>query len=116
MKTPELVANIVRTMREAVSIPVTVKCRLGVDDLDSYDFTKQFVKIVADEGGIEHFVVHARKAFLKGLNPAENRNIPPLKYDYGKVNGYNMSSVLAKVRFPRSSVFHQWRVQNGKLN
>ena len=70
-------------MKKAVKIPCTVKCRLGVDDFDTYEFAKEFVKIISNngEGSITHFIIHARKAFLKGLNPAQNRNIPPLMYD-----------------------------------
>lgn len=70
-------------MKKAVKIPCTVKCRLGVDDFDTYEFAKEFVKIISNngEGPITHFIIHARKAFLKGLNPAQNRNIPPLMYD-----------------------------------
>ena len=59
----------------------TVKCRLGVDDFDSYEFAKEFVEEVSKNGSVTHFIIHARKAFLKGLNPAQNRNIPPLMYD-----------------------------------
>jgi tRNA-dihydrouridine synthase A len=65
-------------MQSAVKIPCTVKCRLGVDEFDSYDFAKDFINEVSHEGGVKHFIIHARKAFLKGLSPAENRNIPPL--------------------------------------
>lgn len=70
-------------MRKAVKIPCTVKCRLGVDDFDSYEFAKEFVSEVSNggKGPITHFIIHARKAFLKGLNPAQNRNVPPLMYD-----------------------------------
>ncbi|KAL4453050.1 hypothetical protein ABPG73_005956 [Tetrahymena malaccensis] len=82
MKEPEVVAEIMRKMKETCSIPVTVKCRLGVDNFDSYEFARDFIKIVSEKGQVQHFVVHARKAFLKGLNPAQNRNVPPLKYDY----------------------------------
>jgi len=82
MKDPELVAKIMKKMNDSVNIPCTVKCRLGVDDFDSYEFASNFVKTVSEKGDVKHFIVHARKAFLKGLNPAQNRNIPPLKYDY----------------------------------
>ena len=80
MKYPEEVATCVKKMQESVKIPVHVKCRIGVDDQDSYDFTKKFVEIVG-KAGCTHFLVHARKAYLKGLNPKENRTIPPLKYN-----------------------------------
>lgn len=79
MKRKELVRDIVHEMNRRVQIPVTVKCRLGVDDLDSQQFTKDFVSTVAP-GGCKHFYVHARKAWLKGLSPHQNRMVPPLQY------------------------------------
>jgi tRNA-dihydrouridine synthase A len=82
MAEPRLVAECVRSMREAVArVPVTVKCRIGIDDHDSYDFFAGFVDTVAREGGVDVFIVHARKAHLQGLSPKENREIPPLRYD-----------------------------------
>lgn len=82
MKEPMLVYDCMREMRERVKgTPCTVKCRLGVDQFDSYDFVKEFISQVSKNGNVDHFVVHARKAFLKGLNPAQNRNVPPLWYD-----------------------------------
>ena len=81
MAEPALVADCVAAMRAAVSVPVTVKCRLGIDDQDDYGFLADFVDAVAAAGcGI--FNVHARNAILGGLSPKENRDIPPLKYDY----------------------------------
>eukprot|EP00929_Paragymnodinium_shiwhaense_P028633 TRINITY_DN16567_c0_g1_i1.p1 TRINITY_DN16567_c0_g1~~TRINITY_DN16567_c0_g1_i1.p1 ORF type:complete len:450 (-),score=78.31 TRINITY_DN16567_c0_g1_i1:22-1371(-) len=80
MKKPDLVRDCVVAMIEAVDIPVTVKCRLGVDDLDSPEFTAAFVRTVAS-GGVRHFIIHARKCLLNGLSPAQNRTIPPLMYD-----------------------------------
>ena len=79
MHTPELVRDCVAAMRAAVSIPVTVKCRLGVDSLDSYEAFRTFVVTVA-AAGCEHFIVHARKCLLKGLDPKGNRTVPPLRY------------------------------------
>lgn len=79
MKRKELVRDIVHAMGRAVQIPVTVKCRLGVDDLDSPQFTSDFVRTVA-QGGCKHFIIHARKAWLKGLSPSQNRSVPPLHY------------------------------------
>lgn len=79
---PKLVAEITREMNRAVNIPVTVKCRLGVDDLDKYEDVKEFIRTVSQEGGVSKFIIHARKCFLTGLTPLENRNIPPLKYDW----------------------------------
>ncbi len=81
MKEPALVADCVQAMIAAVRIPVTVKCRLGVDELEDYDLFRAFIDTVAAAGcGV--FVVHARKAWLSGLSPKENREIPPLRYDW----------------------------------
>lgn len=81
MAEPRLVAGCVRAIREAVELPVTVKHRVGIDRIDDYSFVRDFVGTVA-EAGCRTFVVHARNAVLKGLSPKENREIPPLKYDY----------------------------------
>lgn len=81
MKEPDLVADGVAAMIAAVSIPVTVKCRLGVDELESYETFIAFVDRVA-AAGCRIFAVHARKAWLQGLSPKENREIPPLRYDW----------------------------------
>ncbi len=80
MNDPALVAACVRAMRAAVDLPVTVKTRIGVDDNDSWDHFRGFVETVA-EGGCGVFIVHARKAWLKGLSPRENREIPPLRHE-----------------------------------
>ncbi len=80
MKEPELVAECIAAMRNTVSIPVTVKARLGVDDVDSYDDVADFIATVS-AAGCDVFYMHARKAWLKGLSPKQNRNIPPLKYE-----------------------------------
>ena len=79
MLEPELVAECVRQMRRSVDIPITVKCRTGVDDNDDYLFLKSFIDIVKNSG-IKTFIIHARKGILKGLSPRQNRNIPPLNY------------------------------------
>ena len=79
MLSPELVAECIAQMQEAVSIPVTVKCRIGVDDKDQYEDLCQFVETVS-QAGCGQFIVHARKAWLSGLSPKENREIPPLQY------------------------------------
>jgi tRNA-dihydrouridine synthase A len=81
MNEPQLVADCVKAMRDAVSIPVTVKHRIGVDAVEDYAYVRDFVGTVA-EAGCEVFIVHARNAILKGLSPKENREIPPLKYEY----------------------------------
>jgi len=81
MTEPELVRDCVKAMKDAVDIEVTVKHRIGIDHEESYDFVRDFVGTVA-EAGCTTFVVHARNAILKGLSPKENREIPPLKYEY----------------------------------
>jgi tRNA-dihydrouridine synthase A len=80
MAEPHLVAECVAAMQHAVTIPVTVKHRIGIDDSDSYEEMLNFVDTVA-ETGCQHFIVHARIAILKGLSPKENRDIPPLRYE-----------------------------------
>jgi len=81
MAEPETVASCVRAMQDVVQIPVSVKCRLGIDRDDSYEALELFVRQVAD-AGCNVFIVHARKAWLDGLSPKENRNIPPLRYPF----------------------------------
>ena len=80
MSEPEKVADCVGAMIEAVEIPITVKTRLGIDDLDSYEFLHRFVGSISD-AGCRTVVIHARKAFLSGLSPKENRQVPPLDYE-----------------------------------
>ena len=80
MEHPHRVADAVAAMRGVVSIPVTVKHRIGIDDLDRYEDMAHFVDVVATSG-CDRFIVHARKALLGGLSPKENRTIPPLRYD-----------------------------------
>jgi len=79
MKTPGLVADCVKAMQDSVTIPVTVKTRTGVDDRDSLEHLFDFIDIVS-QSGCQKFIIHARKAWLKGLSPKENREIPPLNY------------------------------------
>ena len=81
MAEPDLVRDVVAGMHQAVDIPVTVKCRLGIDRDDSYESLHSFVEQVM-RSGCSHFIVHARKAWLDGLSPKENRTIPPLRYEY----------------------------------
>jgi tRNA-dihydrouridine synthase A len=80
MAEPQLVADGVAAMREACSLPVTVKHRIGIDRVESYEFVRDFVGTVHERGGCTVFVVHARNAWLQGLSPKENREIPPLRY------------------------------------
>jgi tRNA-dihydrouridine synthase A len=80
MAEPNLVADCVKAMRDAVAIDVTVKHRIGIDAMDTYGFVRDFVGTVA-QAGCSTFIVHARNAILKGLSPKENREIPPLRYE-----------------------------------
>ena len=80
MAEPQLVADCVKAMVDVVSVPVTVKHRIGIDKLESYDFVRDFVGTVV-QAGCQVFIVHARNAWLKGLSPKENREIPPLRYE-----------------------------------
>lgn len=80
MGTPDVVARAVEAMRGATRLPVTVKHRIGIDDLDSYEHLSHFVRTV-EAAGCQTFIVHARKAWLSGLSPKENREIPPLRYE-----------------------------------
>jgi tRNA-dihydrouridine synthase A len=82
MAEPELVAESVAAMGEAAQIPITVKCRIGIDDQDAEENFDRFIDIVA-QAGCRTFIVHARKAWLRGLSPKENRDVPPL--DHGRV-------------------------------
>ncbi len=100
MAEPRLVADCVRAMTRAVAIPVTVKCRIGIDDRDDWGFLSEFVAAIED-AGCRVVVVHARKAILKGLTPKENREVPPL--DYAR-------AWRVKAEFPRMTV-----VVNGGL-
>ena len=79
MNEPQLVADCVKAMRDVVDVPVTVKHRIGIDQGEDYGFVRDFVGTVAN-AGCTVFIVHARNAWLKGLSPKENREIPPLRY------------------------------------
>jgi tRNA-dihydrouridine synthase A len=81
MAEPQLVADCVKAMADAVSVPVTVKHRIGIDQSEDYDFVRDFVGAVS-EAGCQVFLVHARNAWLKGLSPKENREVPPLRYEF----------------------------------
>ena len=81
MAEPELVADGIAAMRDAVSLPVTVKHRIGLDRREDYGFVRDFVGTVATRGGCEVFIVHARNAWLQGISPKENRELPPLRYE-----------------------------------
>jgi tRNA-dihydrouridine synthase A len=81
MQTPEVVAACMRAMKQTVDIPVSVKCRIGVDDMQTYEALAKFIEKV-HHAGCDDFVIHARKAWLKGLSPKENRSVPPLNYEW----------------------------------
>ena len=81
MKSKDLVADCFKAMQDAVSIPVSIKCRIGVDEFDSWEFFEDFVQTIS-AAGCKVFIVHARKAWLQGLSPKENREVPPLHYDF----------------------------------
>jgi len=100
MAEPNLVAECYAAMAQAVDIPVTVKCRIGVDKQDEEKTLPHFIETVAN-AGCTHFIVHARKAWLDGLSPKENRTVPPLDYDIVR---------RMKVRFPELTI-----VLNGGL-
>ena len=80
MNEPQLVADCVKAMVDVVSVPVTVKHRIGIDKTESYEFVRDFVGQVS-EAGCRSFIVHARNAWLKGLSPKQNREVPPLRYE-----------------------------------
>ena len=81
MAEPTLVADCLKAMRDVTALPVTVKHRIGIDRGECYGFVRDFVGTVAARGGCEVFIVHARNAWLKGLSPKENREVPPLRFD-----------------------------------
>ena len=95
MKQPDLVAECARAMRAAVSVPVTVKCRIGVDEQDPHQVLPDFLTRLR-EAGVTEIAIHARKAWLQGLSPKENRDVPPLDYDL---------VVAMKERFPDLSIW-----------
>lgn len=80
MAEPDHVADCMAAMKQAVDIPVTIKCRIGIDEQDDFDFLDRFISASVDKG-VDNFIIHARKAWLKGLSPKQNREIPPLDYD-----------------------------------
>ncbi|HAT9648893.1 TPA: tRNA dihydrouridine(20/20a) synthase DusA, partial [Legionella pneumophila subsp. pneumophila] len=81
MKEPEHVADCIRAIKQVVGIPVTAKTRIGIDNQDSYEFFRSF-SLHLVEAGCDKLIIHARKAWLNGLNPKQNRTIPPVNYDY----------------------------------
>ena len=83
MKNPEKVAKCIESLKNSCNLPITIKHRIGVDNDDSFNYLNNFVRHIAG-AGVDRFTVHARKAILKGLNPKQNRTVPPLKYDVVK--------------------------------
>jgi len=102
MAEPELVAECVAAMASAVRIPVTVKTRIGIDERDSYEELAHFISAVS-AAGCETFIIHARKAWLSGLSPRENREVPPLRYD-----------IAAQIKrdFPRQGIILNGGIQS----
>ena len=101
MAEPDLVAECVAAMAQAVGIPVTVKTRIGIDDRDSWEELTHFIRTVAD-AGCQTFIIHARKAWLSGLSPKENREVPPLRYDV---------AALVKEEFPALEIIINGGIQ-----
>ena len=81
MKEPNLVARCIEAMTKATNLPITIKTRIGYNDVENFEFIKSFIKTTKNAGS-KKFIIHARKALLKKLTPKENLNIPPLKYDF----------------------------------
>lgn len=108
---PEKVAVAVEAMRKACSLPVTVKHRIGIDDIDRYEDMLNFVRIVA-ETGCDRFTVHARKAWLQGLSPKQNRNVPPLRY--GDV--HRLKKELPDLHIEINGGFTDWDTVEAQLS
>ena len=94
MKEPKLVAKCISQMKEATTLPVTVKCRIGVDDMDQNIHLDNFINEVSS-AGCNTFIIHARKAWLKGLSPKDNREIPPLNYE----RVYKLKNTFSDLKF-----------------
>src|SRR5437762_9803711 len=117
MAEPKLVAVCVSHMRAEVKIPVTVKHRIGIDKVEEYGFMRDFVGTVS-QAGCSTFIVHARNAVLKGLSPKENREVPPLKYDYVyrlKREFPNLEIVINGGITTRAQVESQWTKVDGVM-
>src|SRR5437762_2090490 len=117
MAEPSLVADCVRAIRQSVNVPVTVKHRIGIDRVEDYGFVRDFVGTVS-QAGCRTFIVHARNAVLKGLSPKENREVPPLKYDYVyrlKREFPNLEIVINGGITTRAQVESQWTKVDGVM-
>lgn len=104
MAEPQLVGDCVAAMQAVVKIPITVKSRIGIDEHDSYEELTYFVETVA-KAGCETFIIHARKAWLKGLSPKENREIPPLRYDVV----FELKKIFQSLKSLSTVVLQPWR-------
>jgi tRNA-dihydrouridine synthase A len=111
MAEPALVGRCVAAMRDAVSLPVTVKHRIGLDDGLSYDFVRDFVGTVA-AAGCDVFIVHARNAVLKGLSPKENREVPPLRYNVV----HRLAEDFPRLTFVTNGGLNDWRAIDRELD
>ena len=111
MAEPDLVADCLKAMQDAVSIPVTVKHRIGIDQMEGYDYLRDFVATVARRAECRVFIVHARNAILKGLSPKENREIPPLKYPYV----HRLKQEFAELEIVINGGFSRWVDIEGQL-
>ncbi len=92
MKTPEVITDCLKAMQDAVDIPVTVKTRIGVDDLDDFEYTKKIVQSVYVTGS-RHIILHARKAWLNGLSPKEKQNCTSIRLCKGVCSKRGISSI-----------------------
>lgn len=115
MREPELVANCVTAMQGETDVEVTVKCRLGVDDQEVESTLPQFIETVA-KTGCTTFIIHARKAWLKGLSPKDNRTIPPIDYDLVQAMKLRFPELDIIVNGQLSDVAHGMSVVDGKLD
>jgi tRNA-dihydrouridine synthase A len=110
MAEPALVADCVKAMQDAASIPVTVKHRLGIDRIEEYDFACRFVDAVA-RAGCRTFIVHARNAWLRGLSPKDNREVPPLRYP----DVYRLKREFPELTMVINGGIHPWREIEAQL-
>ena len=110
MAEPELVADCIAAMQARVTIPVTVKCRVGIDRNDSYEPFRHFVETLA-QGGCGRFYVHARKAWLDGLSPKQNRDVPPLRYEFV----YQLKQEMPELEIAINGGITEWPDIDGHL-
>jgi tRNA-dihydrouridine synthase A len=111
MAEPELVADCIKAMQDAVGVPVTVKHRIGIDKTEDYGFVARFVGVLYD-AGCRVFIVHARNAWLRGLSPKENREVPPLRYDVVR----RLKRDFGAARFVLNGGLADWEQVDGALH